>query len=82
MKKKKEIVYLKLKNLIAHPANPNRMTTAALGKLKSHIERTGNYEPVIVRPHPEQSNCFEILNGHHRVKVLKELGHENADCVV
>lgn len=82
MKHEKEIISIDFDRLVAHPANPNRMTTATLGKLKSHIERTGNYEPIIVRPHRISSGCFEILNGHHRIKVLKELGYENADCVV
>lgn len=82
MKHEKKIISIKLDRLVAHPANPNRMSTATLAKLKSHIERTGNYEPIIVRPHPERSDCFEILNGHHRIKALKELGCRHADCVV
>ena len=82
MRQSKKIVSINLEHLVAHPDNPNHMTTTTFGKLKSHIERTGNYEPIIVRPHPKQSNCFEILSGHHRVKVLKELGHESADCVM
>jgi hypothetical protein len=82
VKKRKEIVSIDLDRLIGHPANPNRMTTVTLEKLKSHIERTGNYEPIIVRPHRTSSGCFEILNGHHRIKVLKELGYTCADCVV
>ena len=82
MRESKKIISIGTGRLIGHPANPNRMSAATLGKLKSHIERTGNYEPIIVRPHPERSDCFEILNGHHRLKVLKELDYERADCVV
>jgi ParB-like chromosome segregation protein Spo0J len=82
VKQRKEIVSIALDRLIGHPANPNRMTTVTLEKLKSHIGRTGNYEPIIVRPHRISSGCFEILNGHHRIKVLKELGYKCADCVV
>lgn len=82
MKQRKEIISVDIGRLIAHPANPNRMTTETLKKLKSHIERTGNYEPIVVRPHPELSDCFEILNGYHRVKVIKTLDYKFADCVV
>jgi len=65
VKQRKEIVSVDICRLIAHPANPNRMTAETLKKLKSHIERTGNYEPIVVRPHRERSDCFEILNGYH-----------------
>jgi ParB family chromosome partitioning protein len=82
VKQRKKIVSVDIGRLVAHPANPNRMTTETLKKLKSHIERTGNYEPIVVRPHREGSDCFEILNGYHRVKVLKTLGYDCVDCVV
>ncbi len=71
-----------LDRLIAHPGNPNRMSAGAFGKLKSHIERTGRYEPLVVRPHSGQEGCFEIINGHHRAGALRQLGRDRADCVV
>lgn len=82
MREEKEIISIEFDRLVGHSANPNRMSTETLAKLKSHIGRTGNYEPIIVRPHPKRSDCFEILNGHHRITVLKALGYEGADCVV
>lgn len=71
-----------LDRLIAHPDNPNRMSRANFTKLVRNIERAGRYEPLIVRPHPEDSGCFEIINGHHRCRVLDRLGYDKADCVV
>lgn len=68
--------------LVAHPANPNRMSRTTFKKLVGHIERTGNYEPVIVRPHPKRAGCFEIINGYHRVEALKQSGRKRCDCVV
>ncbi len=41
---------------VAHPDNPNRMSKANFAKLVRNIERTGRYEPLIVRPCP-QKNC-------------------------
>lgn len=76
------VVSLSLRRLIAHPANPNRMSDAAFGKLVKHIERTGQYEPIIVRRHPLRNNAFQILNGHHRVRALSRLNYTRADCVV
>lgn len=70
-----------IERLIAHPLNPNRMTQNAFEKLKGHIARTGNYEPIIVREHPDIDAAFEIINGHHRLKALAQLGHQMADCI-
>ncbi len=71
-----------LSKLIAHPDNPNVMSDATFRKLIRNIERTGLYEPIVVRPHPKEKDHFEIINGHHRVKALERLGRKEADCVV
>jgi hypothetical protein len=71
-----------LGKLIAHPDNPNRMSTATFGKLVRNIERTGRYEPIVVRPHPVRVGYFQIINGHHRCQALTKLGYKTADCVV
>jgi ParB/RepB/Spo0J family partition protein len=71
-----------ISKLYPHPANPNVMSESNFGKLVRNIERTGLYEPIVVRPHPKNKNCFEIINGHHRVKALEKLGRKEADCVV
>lgn len=71
-----------LEKLVAHPDNPNRMSDATFRKLVRNIERTGRYEPIVVRPHPLRKNHFQIINGHHRCRALEKLGHKAADCVV
>jgi len=73
---------IELDKLVEHPANANVMGPERLGKLRGHIERSGRYEPLVVRRHPERAGCYELLNGHHRKRVLAELGHEAAACVV
>ena len=71
-----------LDKLVAHPDNPNQQSGATFGKLVRNIKRTGRYEPIVVRPHPERGGCFQIINGHHRCLALTKLGHKSADCVV
>ncbi len=44
-----------LDKLVAHPDNPNRMSEAVFRKLVRNIERSGRYEPLIVRPYPNKS---------------------------
>jgi ParB/RepB/Spo0J family partition protein len=71
-----------LDKLVAHPDNPNRMSKANIAKLVRNIEQTGRYEPIIVRPHPQRGNYFQIINGEHRCRALAKLGYKTADCVV
>jgi ParB/RepB/Spo0J family partition protein len=73
---------IEIEKLIAHPDNPNRMSEATFRKLVRNIERTGRYEPIVVRPHPEREGYFQIINGHHRSRALAKLGYKAADCVV
>ena len=47
-----------------------------------NIERTGRYEPLVVRPCPDEAGCFQIINGHHRCQALAELGYKRADTIV
>jgi len=71
-----------LDKLIDHPDNPNRQSKVNFGKLVRNIERTGRYEPLIVRPCPDKAGYFQIINGHHRCHALAKLGYKTADCIV
>jgi len=82
MKYEGKIESIALSKLTAHPDNPNVMSDSTFRKLIRNIERTGLYEPIVVRPHPKEKDHFEIINGHHRVKALEQLGRKEADCVV
>jgi ParB/RepB/Spo0J family partition protein len=71
-----------LDKLVAHPDNPNRMSKANIAKLVRNIEQTGRYEPIMVRPHPQREDYFQIINGEHRCRALAKLGYKTADCIV
>jgi len=77
-----QIETIGLEKLIDHPGNANVMDERLLLKLKGQIRDTGRYEPLVVRVHPKRSGCYELINGHHRKKVLAQLGFETAFCVV
>jgi len=49
-----ELQWVPLTALRAHPANSNVMPADRLATLQAHIERTGRYPPLIVRPLPSQ----------------------------
>ncbi len=65
-----------------HPDNANRMGDDLLAKLVAHIRDTGNYPPLIVRPHPQHAGKYQILDGHHRAKALHQLGRTEARCEI
>ena len=73
------ITSIPIGRLIAHPGNPNRMSKRNFARLVRNIERTGRYEPLVVRRHGDD---FQIINGHHRCQALKQLGYETADAVI
>jgi ParB-like chromosome segregation protein Spo0J len=93
------VTSIPIDRLVAHPGSPNRMSKRNFARLVRNIERTGLYEPLVVRPCPTKSchscessspeaqgqakhGCFEIINGHHRLRALKQLGFEAVDAVI
>lgn len=76
------IMSIVLDKLVAHPDNPNRQSKVNFTKLLRNIERTGRYEPLVVRPCTNKPGLYQIINGHHRCQALAKLGHETADCIV
>lgn len=48
----------------------------------AHIKRTKRYPFIVVRPHPKEAGKYQVLDGHHRVEILRELGHTEARCDV
>jgi len=76
------LVSLPLSHLHPHPDNANRMSKDTFAKLVRHIRASGHYEPIVVRRHPHHSGAWQTLNGHHRVRALKQLNRTHADCVI
>ena len=77
---KKRLLRVPLDRLHPHPANANLMSEERLEKLARNIAREENYPPIVVRPHPELPDEYEILDGHQRAEVLRRLGHAEALC--
>jgi ParB/RepB/Spo0J family partition protein len=76
------IQLIALDKLEFHPDNPNQQSRVNFAKLVRNIERTGRYEPLVVRPCPRKRGSFQIINGHHRCHALARLGYKTADCIV
>ena len=78
----RRLVRVPLERLLPHPANPNVMSDELLEKLAANIALEGDYEPLTVRPHPDDEGFFQILGGHQRKKVFEVLGYTHALCYV
>ncbi len=72
-----EIKKLKVKDLKYAPYNPHKMSDEMLEKLKRSIKEFGYVEPIIVN----QRN-MQVVGGNQRLKVLKDLGVEEAEAVI
>jgi ParB-like chromosome segregation protein Spo0J len=65
-----------------HPENSNFMNAPTAQKLRRHIEQTGRYEPLTVRPHPVEEGKFQVINGHNRLRILRALEYQYVNCIV
>jgi len=77
-----DIKEIPIELLLEHPENSNYMDTPTSQKLKNHIEKTGRYEPLIVRPHQAENGKYQVINGHNRLRILKALKYQTANCIV
>jgi ParB-like chromosome segregation protein Spo0J len=77
-----EIKNIPIELLLEHPENCNFMNIETAKKLRRHIEGTGRYEPLTVRPHPNEKSRFQVINGHNRLHVLRVLDYKVVYCVV
>jgi hypothetical protein len=65
-----------------HPENSNFMNAKTTHKLRRHVEQSGKYEPLTVRPYPGDEGKFQVINGHNRLRVLRALKYPTICCVV
>ena len=75
-----EIVRRNINDLIPAPYNPRKdlqPQDEEYQQLKRSIENFGYVEPVIFN-----QRTGTVVGGHQRLKVLKDLGYEEIDCVV
>ena len=71
---------LPLDALVPNPENSNRISRCLREKLRHNIREVGLYETLTVRPHSQMKGKFEVLNGHARLDVLREIGISSAKC--
>lgn len=45
-----------------------------ISELAESIEQEGQLKPIIVRSHPSKPNCYQVVDGEHRIRALRKLG--------
>lgn len=81
MKEKETIEYLDLKHLVHFQNHPFKLRDGEeKEQLLKSIKAQGTIEPLIVRPLSESE--YEVISGHRRMEVYRELGIEKLPVIV
>ena len=81
MKEKETIEYLDLKHLVPFRNHPFKLRDGEeKEQLLQSIKTQGAIEPLIVRPLSESE--YEVISGHRRMEVYRELGIEKLPVIV
>ena len=81
MKEKEAIEYLDLKSLVPFRNHPFKLRNGEeKEQLLKSIKAQGTIEPLIVRPLSESE--YEVISGHRRLEICKELGMEKIPVIV
>lgn len=62
--------------------NPNSMPEEHFDMLKREYERIGYVQPVLVRPMTDKEGRYEIVDGEHRWRALRQKGAEKLHVVI
>lgn len=76
------LVEIALSNLQPDPRNANYCTPEIQAKILKHIQRTGRCPFLTVRPHPAEPGMYIVIDGHHRLLILKQLDWSSIGCQV
>lgn len=63
-----------------NPWNPNEQDSETFTKEQNSLRRFGFVVPIVVRPHPDKKDIWQIIDGEHRLKAGLELGMTEFPC--
>ena len=61
---------------------PQKKASIKFKQIAASVQEIGLVEPIIVSRDPQTDGQFTLLDGHLRLEVLKDQGHERARCLV
>ena len=70
---------IKLSSVFPNPWNPNVQNENEYKAVLSGLTTYGQVAPLVVRTHPTKKNKFQLVDGEHRYRAMKEAGFESCD---
>lgn len=78
-----DIRHIALDTLVPNPSQPRRaFDDASIDELADSIRSRGLIQPLLVRPHPDEDDRFEIVVGERRFIAAGRAGLDTVPCVV
>jgi hypothetical protein len=79
---KLKIVHLPVDKIRPNEWNPNRQSDVVAQAQRESMETFGFINPITVRPHPDEADAYEIVNGEHRWRDSVERGDTEVPAVL
>ena len=71
-----EISNVDIESVYPNPWNPNRQSTRTEEATVESIGQFGMLDPITVRPHPDEKDKYQIIDGEHRQRACLSLGYK------
>lgn len=71
---------IELAALVPNAWNPNAQRPRNYEALRESVRDHGDIDPILCRPHPDQPECYQIIDGEHRWRALRDEGFHDALC--
>ncbi len=79
---KPRITMLPLDSLVRRRNCTEAASGRMLSALAERIASAGRYPAIIVRVHPHKRGKYEVIDGHLRAEILRQLGRRSARCEI
>jgi hypothetical protein len=80
MKKRLEIIYKPISELIEPEYNPRKITAKQREEIKKSITTFGFVQPIVVNMFKGRENI--VIGGNQRVRIARALGYDEAPCIL
>lgn len=70
-------VLINSKDIVANPWNPNQTTDRQQEAIAESLQYYGQILEILVRPHPEEANKYQVIDGEHRLQNLPDSVYVN-----
>ena len=74
---------LAVRDIVPSPENPRKLfPKAGMEEIAQTMQEVGVLQPLLVRPHPEREDFFDLVAGERRLRAARLAGLETVPCLV